>query len=88
MKRINANKKAYMHYFIDYHKAKDAEIGTLKPEDIRESRIVVTDPAPIPREELERTFAWLKSWGMLEKTDTAAALVNAEVQRFAHFAAE
>jgi NitT/TauT family transport system substrate-binding protein len=31
VKRINANKKAYLHYFIDYHKAKDPEIGTLKP---------------------------------------------------------
>ena len=49
--RINANKKAYLHYFIDYHKAKDPEIGTLRPEDIRESRIVVCDPAPIPIEE-------------------------------------
>src|SRR3954469_16313839 len=36
VKRINANKKAYLHYFIDYHRGKDAEIGTLKPEDIRE----------------------------------------------------
>ena len=30
VRRINANKKAYLHYFIDYHKAKDPEIGTLK----------------------------------------------------------
>ena len=40
VRRINANKKAYLHYFIDYHKAKDPEIGTLKPEDLREGRIV------------------------------------------------
>src|ERR1051325_4027551 len=63
VRRINANKKAYMHYFIDYHKAKDPEIGTLKPEDIRESRIVVCDPAPIPIEEMQRTYEQLKSWG-------------------------
>ncbi len=41
VRRINADKRAYLHYFIDYHKAKDPEIGTLKPEDIRASRIVV-----------------------------------------------
>jgi len=86
VKRINANKRAYLHYFIDYHKDKDPEIGTLKPEDIRESRIVVCDPAPIPIEEMQRTVEWLKSWGMLEQTDSPMALVNARVQQDAHSA--
>jgi NitT/TauT family transport system substrate-binding protein len=84
---INANKKAYLHYFIDYHKAKDPEIGTLKPEDIRESRIVVCDPAPIPIEEMQRTTEWLKSWGMLEQTESPLELVNMQVQSKAHLAA-
>ena len=84
VKRINANKRAYLHYFIDYHKAKDPEIGTLKPEDIREGRIVVCDPAPIPVDEMQRTYDWLKSWGMLEQTATPLALVNLQVQRAAH----
>src|SRR5438270_9296354 len=84
--RINANKKAYLHYFIDYHKAKDPEIGTLKPEDIRESRIVVCDPSPLPIEELQRTAEWLKSWGMLEQTESPLELVNTEVQARAHTA--
>lgn len=87
VKRINANKRAYLHYFIDYHKAKDPEIGTLKPHDIRESRIVVCDPAPIPAEEMQRTYAWLKSWGMLEETASPFELVNMQVQREAHSAA-
>ena len=82
--RINANKKAYLRYFVDYHKAKDPEIGTLKPDDIRESRIVVCDPAPIPIEELQRTAEWLKSWGMLEQTESPLELVNTQVQARAH----
>ena len=82
--RINANKKAYLHYFIDYHKSKDPEIGTLKPEDIRESRIVVCDPAPIPIEELQRTTEWLKGWGMREQTEAPLELVNVQVQSRAH----
>lgn len=86
VKRINANKKAYLHYFIDYHKAKDPEIGTLKPEDIREGRIVVCDPAPIPMDEMQRTYEWLKSWGMLEQTASPLELVNAHVQAQAHSA--
>lgn len=87
VKRIDANKRAYLHYFIDYHKAKDPEIGTLKPEDIRESRIVVCDPAPIPMDEMQRTYAWLKSWGMLEETASPLDLVNMQVQSHAHSAA-
>jgi NitT/TauT family transport system substrate-binding protein len=87
VRRINADKRAYLHYFIDYHKAKDAEIGTLKVEDLRESRIVVCDPAPIPAEEMQRTYEWVKSWGMLEQTDSALDLVNMDVQARAHAAA-
>jgi NitT/TauT family transport system substrate-binding protein len=89
VKRINADKSAYMHYFIDYHvKRGETDVAKLTVSDLREGRLVVTDPAPIPAEELQRTADWLKSWGMLEKTDTPAALVNDAVQRHAHIAAE
>jgi NitT/TauT family transport system substrate-binding protein len=88
VRRINANKRAYLHYFIDYHKAKDPEIARLKPEDLREGRIVVCDPAPIPLDEMQRTYEWLRSWNMLEETDSPLALVNMDVQSHAHIAAE
>jgi NitT/TauT family transport system substrate-binding protein len=88
VKRINADKKAYLRYFVDYHKAKDPEIGTLKPEDLREGRIVVVDPAPIPADEMQRTYDWVKSWGMLEETESPLQLVNIKVQSQAHVAAQ
>jgi NitT/TauT family transport system substrate-binding protein len=88
VRRINANKPAYLRYFIDYHKKRDPEIGTLKPEDLRAGRIVVVDPAPIPEEELQRTYEWVKSWGMLDDTETPLDLVNMNVQAQAHVAAE
>jgi NitT/TauT family transport system substrate-binding protein len=88
VKRINANKDAYLHYFIDYHKAKDPEIGQLKPSDLRASRLVVVDPAAIPDDELQRTYDWVKSWGMLEETASPLELVNMNVQTHAHIAAE
>jgi NitT/TauT family transport system substrate-binding protein len=44
----------------------------------------VVDPAPIPLDEMQRTYDWLKSWGMLEETATPLALVNLDVQRAAH----
>ena len=75
VKRIHANNKKYLQYFIDYHKEKDPEIGTLSVSDLKGSRIVVVEPAPIPEDELERTADWIKSWGMLGQTEDAAALV-------------
>jgi NitT/TauT family transport system substrate-binding protein len=88
VKRINADKKAYLHYFIDYHGKTDPEVAALKVEDLRESRLVVCDPAPIPLDEMQRTYDWLKSWGMLEETASPLQLVNMDVQRYAHQAAE
>ena len=84
VRRINADKQAYLRYFIDYHKAKDPEIGALRIEDLRASRIVVCDPAPIPADELQRTFDWLKSWDMLEATAVPDDLIDARIQTLAH----
>ena len=88
VRRINANKRAYLHYFIDYHGKTDPEVAALKVEDLRESRLVVCDPAPIPLDEMQRTYDWLKSWGMLEVTVSPLQLVDAELQSRAHQAAE
>ena len=88
VRRINADKRAYLHYFIDYYAKSDPEIAALKPEDLREGRLVVCDPAPIPADEMQRTYDWLKSWGMLEETASPLELVDINVQRAAHQAAE
>ena len=87
VRRINANKRKYLHYFLDYHKDENPELARLKPEDIPEGRLVVCDPAPIPAEESQRTYEWLKGWGMLEQTDSPQQLVRGDVQDRAHAAA-
>src|SRR5262249_17472535 len=84
VRRINANKSAYMHYFIDYHGRTDPEVAALKVTDLRESRLVVCDPAPIPLDEMQRTYDWLKGWGMLEETASPLQLVNLDLQNQAH----
>jgi NitT/TauT family transport system substrate-binding protein len=84
VRHINADKRGYLHYFIDYHKARDPEVGTLSPDDLRESRLVVCEPTPIPLDEMQRTYDWVKSWGMLETTQTPLDLVNMDVQSRAH----
>jgi hypothetical protein len=81
VRRINANKSAYMHYFIDRHKDKDPEIAQLKVSDLRESRLYLVDPAPIPADELQRTYEWMKSWGFLETASCATDLINMDVQQ-------
>ena len=88
VRRINANKRKYLQYFIDYHKAKDPEIGTLTVDDLRESRIVVCDPAPIPEEELQRTYEWVKSWGMLGRRPRPCSSSTWTCRARAHVAAE
>jgi hypothetical protein len=70
-----------MHYFIDYYRKKDPQIAELQVSDLRPSRLLLVDPAPIPAEELQRTFDWMKSWGFLETSACAADLVNAQVQQ-------
>jgi hypothetical protein len=45
---------------------------------------VVRDPAPIPADEMQRTYEWLKGWGMLEQTESPLQLVNMDVQSRAH----
>ncbi len=86
VRRIDADKGRYLRYFIDYHGA-DPEIAALSAGDLRESRIVVVEPAPIPDAELARTAAWIRSWGMLRGTGDPDSLVDREVQTAAHRAA-
>jgi NitT/TauT family transport system substrate-binding protein len=80
VRRISANKRSYLHYFIDYYKDRDPEIAALTIDDLRESRVYVVDPAPIPAEEMQRTFDWMKSWGFLENVAEASAPCGIGVQ--------
>ena len=88
VRRINADKRNYLHYFIDHHAKTDPDIAALTIDDLRESRLIVQDPGPIPPDELERTFDWLRSWGMLAETAVATDLVDMEAQAASHAAAE
>ena len=82
VRRINADKGAYMHYFIDYYKDLDPEgMAKLKVSDLKESRLLLVDPAPIPDDERLRTFEWMKSWDLLETLDDDTGLVNEDVQQ-------
>ncbi len=82
VRRINADKRKYLQYFIDYHNS-DPDVAALTVDDLRASRLQVVDPSPIPQDELERTYEWMKGWGMLKSVEIAD-LINDQVQGFAH----
>jgi NitT/TauT family transport system substrate-binding protein len=86
VRRINADKRAYLHYFIDYYHDRDPATRQLTVNDLRQSRLVVCDPVPIPADELQRTYEWIRSWGMLEQTNSPSDLVNLGLQAQAHAA--
>jgi NitT/TauT family transport system substrate-binding protein len=78
VKRINADKRKYLQYFIDAHKA-DPDVAALTVDDLNPSRLQVVDPAPIPPDELQRTYDWMHGWGML-KTIAVTDLVDDQRQ--------
>jgi NitT/TauT family transport system substrate-binding protein len=82
VRRINADKRKYLQYFIDAHQD-DPEVAALTVDDLRPSRLVVVDPAPIPDDEARRTYEWMRGWGLLGDTPWEA-LVDAERQTIAH----
>ena len=83
VRRIAADKRRYMQYFIDYHRD-DPDVAALTVDDLPLSRLQVIDPEPIPRDELLRTFEWMRSWNMLDEDASADALVDLEIQEKAH----
>ncbi|HLH22028.1 MAG TPA: ABC transporter substrate-binding protein [Chloroflexota bacterium] len=82
VRRINADKRKYLQYFLDYHRD-EPEVAALTVDDLRPSRLVVTDPAPIPEEEARRTAEWMRSWGLLGDI-SYQELCDVERQAVAH----
>lgn len=80
VERINANKREYVHYFIDYHKD-DPVVAALTVDDFNLSRIQVIEPQTIPESELQRTYDWMISWDMINSSFGVENLVDENVQR-------
>ena len=75
VRRIQADKRKYIQYFIDYHKT-DPAVAALSVDDFNLSRLQVVEPGPIPPEELERTRQWMVSWDLLSKETGADNLIR------------
>ena len=83
VRRVNADKRKYARYFIDYHRD-DPVVAALTPEDFRLSRIQVVEPAPIPEAELRRTYEWMVSWNLIGAGLSSEDLVKTDVMEQAH----
>lgn len=78
VRRINKDKRAYLHYFIE--REKGDEVKALKLDDFNLNRIVFVEPGkPIPHEQLMRTYDWMVSWNLIDPGHEVQDLVNTQV---------
>lgn len=83
VRRINADKKHYLHYYTREY-ADYPEVAALTPDDFNLGRIQLKAPEPIPEADARWDWEWMSSWGLLPGSFDAAAQINAAVQRLAH----
>jgi ABC-type nitrate/sulfonate/bicarbonate transport system substrate-binding protein len=83
VRRINADKRRYVSYFIrdfpDY-----PEVQALTPADFTLDRIRLKEPGPIPEDEARWAWDWMASWGLIHGTFDVTAQINRTIAREAH----
>ena len=87
VKRINADKRSYLHYFIDYDwYTTPPQLGKVPPEvaaltvdDFDPANMQFKDPAPVPDIDFQRTYEWMQSWGLIEGGHDMSDLVENRV---------
>ena len=84
VQRINADKRKYTSYYINGELDIHPELGTLTADDFNLSRLVFVEPAPIPDEQLQRTYDWMVSWNLIDSGQTQEDLVNTHLQAESH----
>lgn len=76
VRRINADKKKYLHYFI---KEIPPRLGTLTPDDFDLRRLRYIDPQPYTQEEFDVTNRWMQDWGLIRPGADFRTLVDNKV---------
>ena len=83
-RRINADKRRYLHYFKTDDFEITPEVQALSLDDFNLSRIQVKAPEPIPEADARWDWEWMSSWGVLNGEFDMESQINAEVQQAAH----
>jgi hypothetical protein len=83
VRRINANKRSYLHYYQgDY--AGHPAVEALHPDDFNLGRIQLIEPQPIPEADARWDWEWMASWGVLQGDFDVTTQINTAVQQMAH----
>jgi NitT/TauT family transport system substrate-binding protein len=78
VRRINADKRKYLPYFIE--REKGAEVKELTVDDFNLNRLIFVEPGkPIPQAQLMRTYDWMVSWNLIDSGHEVQDLVNTQV---------
>ena len=78
VRRINADKRSYIHYFIELDKA--AEVQALTIDDFNLNRIQFIEPGqPIPEWQLMNTYNWMVSRNLIDAGLAVEDLINPQV---------
>jgi ABC-type nitrate/sulfonate/bicarbonate transport system substrate-binding protein len=83
VRRINADKRAYVSYYIRDFPGYP-EVQALKPEDFNLGRIQLKEPGPIPEDEARWAWDWMASWGVLHGAFDVTTQINRALEREAH----
>jgi hypothetical protein len=83
VRRINADKRRYISYFLRDFPGYP-EVQALRPEDFNLDRIRLKEPGPIPEDEARWAWEWMASWGVLHGAFDVTTQINREVQSRAH----
>ena len=83
VRRINADKRRYVDYFIrDF--PEHPGVAALTRDDFDLGRIQLKEPGPIPEAEARWAWEWMASWGLMSGEFDASSQINSRVAREAH----
>ena len=83
VRRINADKRRYVSYFIRDWPG-HPEVTSLRPDDFVLSRIQLKEPGPIPEHEARWAWEWMASWGLLEGPFDSTTQIDRGLEQRAH----
>ncbi len=82
VKKLNSDKRKYVHYLIDT--LPDQYKHLITPEDFHLPRLTYVAPAPYDLKEFEATYDWLVGWGLIEPGSCFEDLVDNRIQAAPH----